>query len=140
MTSDFPDFFAPATLERHIAHTMGFYYPRCIDPSGGFYHFFKDDGTVYDASTRHLVSSTRFVFTFSMAYRHFKDPAYLEGARVSLQCRPLPAERPLPSPPQAVGPRPARLFAFADWSCFDPALISSTTRTSVPARRPPVPA
>jgi mannose/cellobiose epimerase-like protein (N-acyl-D-glucosamine 2-epimerase family) len=81
MNRDFPDFFAPATLEQHIAHTMGFYYPRCVDPSGGFYHFFKDDGTVYDASTRHLVSSTRFVFTFGMAYRHFRKPEYLEQVR-----------------------------------------------------------
>jgi mannose/cellobiose epimerase-like protein (N-acyl-D-glucosamine 2-epimerase family) len=47
-----------------------FYHPRAIDPSGGFYHFFKDDGTVYDAAHRHLVSSTRFVFTYAMAYRH----------------------------------------------------------------------
>ena len=28
--------------------------------SGGFFQFFKDDGTVYDRRTRHLVSSTRF--------------------------------------------------------------------------------
>ncbi|WP_374585724.1 AGE family epimerase/isomerase [Pseudoduganella sp.] len=80
MNSDFPDFFAPATLERHIAHTMAFYHPRCIDPSGGFYHFFKDDGTVYDAVTRHLVSSTRFVFTYAMAARH-GNPDYITQVR-----------------------------------------------------------
>uniref|UniRef100_UPI00313E81E6 AGE family epimerase/isomerase n=1 Tax=Pseudoduganella sp. OTU4001 TaxID=3043854 RepID=UPI00313E81E6 len=76
----YPDFFEPATLERHIAHTMGFYHPRCIDPSGGFYHFFKDDGTVYDTATRHLVSSTRFVFTYAMAARH-GHPAYIHQVR-----------------------------------------------------------
>lgn len=65
----------------HIRHTMAFYHPRAIDPCGGFFHFFKDDGAVYDASTRHLVSSTRFVFNYSMAYRQFRDPAYLEATQ-----------------------------------------------------------
>ena len=76
-----PNFRSPAVLLAHARHTMGFYHPRAIDPAGGLYHYFKDDGTVYDAQHRHLVSSTRFVFTYAMAYRHFKDPAYLEGLR-----------------------------------------------------------
>jgi mannose/cellobiose epimerase-like protein (N-acyl-D-glucosamine 2-epimerase family) len=75
-----PNFRSPAVLLDHARHTMRFYHPRAIDPAGGMYHYFKDDGTVYDAAHRHLVSSTRFVFTYAMAYRHFKDPAYLEGA------------------------------------------------------------
>lgn len=69
----------PAMLRDHVAATMAFYHPRCIDPTGGFYHFFKDDATVYDATTRHLVSSTRFVFNYAQAYRHFQDPAYLQA-------------------------------------------------------------
>ncbi|HYN27551.1 MAG TPA: AGE family epimerase/isomerase, partial [Burkholderiales bacterium] len=60
-----------------IRHTMAFYHPRAIDPHGGFFHFFRDDGTVYDPHTRHLVSSTRFVFNYAMAYRRFGDAAYL---------------------------------------------------------------
>ena len=64
-----PSFRSRDMLLSHISHTMQFYHPRCIDPSGGFYHFFLDDGTVYDSSTRHLVSSTRFVFNYAMAYR-----------------------------------------------------------------------
>lgn len=77
----FPDFRAPATLIAHVADTMAFYHPRCVDPSGGFYHFFEDDGTVYNATTRHLVSSTRFVFTYARAWRQFAEPAYLEQVR-----------------------------------------------------------
>lgn len=77
----FPDFRAAATLTAHVAHTMAFYHPRCVDPSGGFYHFFEDDGTVYNATTRHLVSSTRFVFTYARAWRQFGDPAYLDQVR-----------------------------------------------------------
>ena len=71
MTMKFPDFRSPAMLDAHIQHTMDFYRPRSIDVSGGFFHFYRDDGTVYDASTRHLVSSTRFVFNCAMAARRF---------------------------------------------------------------------
>ena len=70
-----PDFHSRDTLLDHIRHTKRFYDPRCVDPSGGFYHFYKDDGTVYDAHTRHLVSSTRFIFNYAMAFRQFGDPA-----------------------------------------------------------------
>lgn len=60
---------------------MKFYHPRAVDPRGGFYHFFKEDGAVYDAVARHLVSSTRFLFTYSMAYQYFHQPEYLEGVK-----------------------------------------------------------
>jgi mannose/cellobiose epimerase-like protein (N-acyl-D-glucosamine 2-epimerase family) len=83
--SKFPDFRSRAVLLAHAQHSMSFYHPRCIDPSGGMYHFFKDDGSVYDAEQRHLVSSTRFVFTYAMAYRHFGQAEYLEGLRHGLK-------------------------------------------------------
>jgi len=84
-----PDFRSPVFLRQHIAETMAFYHPRCIDPDGGFFHYFKDDGTVYDRSHRHLVSSTRFVFNYVMAAREFGDDAalreqYLAAARHGL--------------------------------------------------------
>jgi mannose/cellobiose epimerase-like protein (N-acyl-D-glucosamine 2-epimerase family) len=78
---ELPDFQDPATLRAHVKDTLAFYHPRCIDPTGGFYHYFKDDGTVYDATSRHLVSSTRFIFNDAQAYRHFDDPAYLTAVR-----------------------------------------------------------
>jgi len=56
-----PDFRSPAMLTAHIADTMKFYHPHCIDPSGGFYQFFMDDGAIYDRTTRHLVSSTYYL-------------------------------------------------------------------------------
>jgi hypothetical protein len=31
-----PDFRSRDMLLSHIAHTMRFYHPHCIDPSGGF--------------------------------------------------------------------------------------------------------
>jgi mannose/cellobiose epimerase-like protein (N-acyl-D-glucosamine 2-epimerase family) len=75
-----PDFRSREVLLDHIRHTMAFYHPRAIDPRGGFFHFFRDDGTVYDVQTRHLVSSTRFIFNYAMAYRQFGDPAYQRAA------------------------------------------------------------
>jgi mannose/cellobiose epimerase-like protein (N-acyl-D-glucosamine 2-epimerase family) len=75
-----PDFRSAAFLRDHIARTMAFYHPLCIDPHGGFFHYFKDDGTVYDRSHRHLVSSTRFVFNYAMAEREFRIGAYLDAA------------------------------------------------------------
>jgi mannose/cellobiose epimerase-like protein (N-acyl-D-glucosamine 2-epimerase family) len=81
MSANNPDFRSREFLLRHIQHTMDFYHPRAVDPKGGFYHFFKDDGTIFNAVTRHLVSSTRFVFTYSMAYQHFDRPEYLEAVK-----------------------------------------------------------
>ena len=79
-----PDFRSRDFLLDHIRHTMAFYHPRAIDPRGGFFHFFRDDGSVYDSHTRHLVSSTRFIFNYAMAYRRFGDAAYLRAAEHGL--------------------------------------------------------
>jgi len=84
-----PNFRSRSFLLDHCRHTMAFYHPRCIDPAGGFFHFFKDDGTVYDASTRHLVSSTRFIFNYAMACRHIPQldyPQALEHGVTYLHC------------------------------------------------------
>jgi len=82
-----PDFRSESFLREHIAHTMAFYHPHAIDPAGGFFHYYKDDGTIYDRSHRHLVSSTRFVFNYAMAAREFADQRaeYLDAARHGLR-------------------------------------------------------
>ena len=65
----YPDFRSAAFLRQHLRDTMAFYDPVATDASGGQYHFFLDDGTVYNAHSRHLVSATRFVVTHAMLYR-----------------------------------------------------------------------
>jgi mannose/cellobiose epimerase-like protein (N-acyl-D-glucosamine 2-epimerase family) len=82
-----PDFRSERFLREHIAHTMAFYHPHAIDPAGGFFHYYKDDGTIYDRSHRHLVSSTRFIFNYAMAAREFEDKRaeYLDAARHGLR-------------------------------------------------------
>jgi mannose/cellobiose epimerase-like protein (N-acyl-D-glucosamine 2-epimerase family) len=84
-TPTMPDFRSPEFLLGHIRHTLSFYDGRCRDATGGFFHFFKDDGSVYDRQTRHLVSSARFVFNHAMAFRRFGDRAYQDGARHGLR-------------------------------------------------------
>ena len=79
-----PNFRSRSTLLEHVRATLAFYDGRCKDMSGGFVHFYKDDGTVYDRHTRHLVSSTRFVFNYAMAYRQFGEPEYLDHVRHGL--------------------------------------------------------
>uniref|UniRef100_UPI00203A861C AGE family epimerase/isomerase n=1 Tax=Burkholderia mallei TaxID=13373 RepID=UPI00203A861C len=75
----------PQFLLAHVEDTLRFYAPHAFDPTGGFYHFFRDDGSVYDRTTRHLVSSCRFVFNHAMAYRHFGDARDLDYARHGLR-------------------------------------------------------
>ncbi|HET8554581.1 MAG TPA: AGE family epimerase/isomerase [Rhodanobacteraceae bacterium] len=77
----FPNFRSPDFLREHARSIMAFYHPRCLDPAGGCFQYFKDDGTIYDRSHRHLVSSTRFVFDYALAARTFGDPTYLDAAR-----------------------------------------------------------
>ncbi|WP_280807428.1 AGE family epimerase/isomerase [Variovorax boronicumulans] len=79
-----PDFRSPEFLIDHVRHTLDFYEPRDVDASGGFFQFFKDDGTVYDRRTRHLVSSTRFVFNHATAYRRFGRATDLDAVRHGL--------------------------------------------------------
>jgi len=70
---ELPDFRTAEFLRRHALSILSFYDGRCVDPAGGFFHHYLDDGTVYDTQTRHLVSSARFVVTQSWAAQHFAD-------------------------------------------------------------------
>jgi mannose/cellobiose epimerase-like protein (N-acyl-D-glucosamine 2-epimerase family) len=79
------DFRSPDFLRRHVLHTMSFYEGRALDPSGGFFHFFKDDGEVYDRQSRPLVSSTRFVFNHATAARRFGNVQWRDAARHGLR-------------------------------------------------------
>ena len=80
-----PDFRSPAFLRQHVSWIMDFYASRASDPSGGMYHFFLDDGTVYDQRTRHLVNATRFVITHAMLYKLTGEPRYQAGVRHAVE-------------------------------------------------------
>lgn len=87
--SQYPDFESPEFLTKHIEDILAFYEPHVFDEKGGFFQHFLDDGSIYDKDTRHLVSSTRFVFNYVNAWQltgrsHYRDWAehglnYLES-------------------------------------------------------------
>jgi len=79
------DFRSIPFLRAHIEQTMAFYHPHAIDPAGGFFHYFKDDGAIYDRTHRHLVSSTRFVVNYALAAIEFERDDYREAARHGLR-------------------------------------------------------
>ena len=83
-TPAMPDFESAAVLRAHVAHTLAFYDAHAIDPAGGFFHYLRDDGTVYNRGHRHLVSATRLVFTQAMAFAQTGQARYREQAAHAL--------------------------------------------------------
>lgn len=74
----YPEFEDPAFLREHVESILAFYEPNVCDADGGFFQHFLDDGSIYDRNTRHLVSSTRFVFNYANALfltgrPHYRD-------------------------------------------------------------------
>ena len=47
----YPDFEDSRFLHDHIESILAFYEPNVIDPVGGFFQHFADDGRVYDSET-----------------------------------------------------------------------------------------
>ena len=80
-----PDFRSPVFLRQHILWIMDFYMPRATDPSGGMFHYFLDDGTVFDKRTRHLVSAARFVITHAMLYKLTGEARHQVGVRHAVE-------------------------------------------------------
>jgi mannose/cellobiose epimerase-like protein (N-acyl-D-glucosamine 2-epimerase family) len=81
-----PNFKSRAFLLEHLQSSMAFFDPeRCMDPAGGFFHFFAEDGSVYDRTTRVLVTEARFIFSYAVAYQHLKEEKYAEAVRHGVQ-------------------------------------------------------
>ena len=68
----------------HIRSILAFYEANAVDPAGGFFQNFLDDGTVFDPGRRHLVSSTRMVFNYCKAFELFGRPDDLKRAQHGL--------------------------------------------------------
>ncbi|WP_205964444.1 AGE family epimerase/isomerase [Paraglaciecola marina] len=75
------DFKSERFLRTHIQSILDFYLPNIVDKSGGFFHNFKDDGSVFNPHHRHLVSSCRMVWIFCKAYELYGDEEYLSLAK-----------------------------------------------------------
>ncbi|MCP5087598.1 MAG: AGE family epimerase/isomerase [Rhodobacteraceae bacterium] len=85
VATNYPDFESPAFLNDHISRTLAFYEDIAVDPAGGFYHCFEDDGRIYNRDLRHLVSSCRFVFDYALAFRERGDPKHRAKAEHGLR-------------------------------------------------------
>lgn len=72
-------------LAEHIQSILDFYEPTIVDSSGGFFQNFKDDGSVFAADSKHLVSSTRIVINYCRAYGLFGVEEFKRRALHGLQ-------------------------------------------------------
>ncbi len=77
----------PAFLRKHIRSIISFYHPVCIDKElGGYINQLRDDGSVFDRMTKHLVGTCRFVYNYALASLVLDEPAYQEAAAHGLRC------------------------------------------------------
>ena len=68
-------------LRSHLAGLIEFYHPRCIDPAGGYFGFFRENGEVHDGQTKHLVGTTRAIINYAFAAREFGKAEYVDAIR-----------------------------------------------------------
>ena len=75
-----------AFLRDHIQQIISFYHPVCIDTElGGYINQLRDDGTIFDRTTKHLVGTCRFIYNYSLASLLLNGPAYREAAAHGLR-------------------------------------------------------
>ena len=71
----------PDFLKNHIKSIVEFYYPVCLDNEyGGYINQLRDDGSVFDRMTKHLVGTCRFVYNFSIASIILDNEDYSKAA------------------------------------------------------------
>ncbi len=80
------DLWSRSFLQDQIEKIVNFYYPECIDEKlGGYINQFRDDGSIFDDQTKHLVGTCRFVYIFSIAAILTEKSEYKEAARHGVQ-------------------------------------------------------
>jgi len=76
-----PNFRSRDFLLGHMAGILDFYYPTCLNrEDGGYFNSYRDDGSIIDRTTQHIVSTTRFIFNFSAGAGLFGRPELGEAA------------------------------------------------------------
>ena len=81
-----PDVYRRQDLLNHVRDILAFYHPRAIDPSGGLYHFFKDDGTVFDAQEQAPMPVAGSIPGFSEALKRMKKGGKCRPESLVLGC------------------------------------------------------
>lgn len=81
-----PPFRDPDFLRSHIRAILEFYHPQCIDHGyGGYINQLRDDGSIYDHNTKHLVGTCRFIFNYAVGAMLFADPRYQDALEHGLR-------------------------------------------------------
>lgn len=90
------EYFNKTFLTKHIGSILNFYEANVRDPKGGFHQNYHDDGSVFGLGDKHLVSSTRMVINYAIAWQLFADEKYRSLAQWGLdyveQIHQLPEE------------------------------------------------
>jgi len=63
-------------LLKQISTTLAFYDDRVVDPAGGFYHCYMNNGDLFNPGLKTLVASCRFIFNYAKAYTQFGKSDY----------------------------------------------------------------
>jgi mannose/cellobiose epimerase-like protein (N-acyl-D-glucosamine 2-epimerase family) len=79
-----PQFLTKHFLLEHSQQILSFYDDRVVDPSGGYFQNFYDDGSLFDPIFKQLVSSTRIVVNYARAAIVLDKPEYLTIAKHGL--------------------------------------------------------
>ncbi|NRA86940.1 MAG: AGE family epimerase/isomerase [Rhizobiales bacterium] len=75
------DFRSKLHLKTHIADIINFYHPTCMDAKyGGYINQLRDDGTIFDRMSKHLVGTCRFIYNFSIASLVLDSDEYKQAA------------------------------------------------------------
>ncbi len=77
----------PDFLKAHIKSIIDFYHPACLDTErGGYINQMRDDGSIYDRDTKHLVGTCRFIYNYSLASIVLDNADYKDAAAHGLDC------------------------------------------------------
>ena len=81
MQSQTTEFYQAGFIRQHCRDILGFYDPRVLDPAGGYFQNYYDDGSLFAPGFRQLVSSTRLIVNYARASRELAghdDPVLAE--------------------------------------------------------------
>jgi mannose/cellobiose epimerase-like protein (N-acyl-D-glucosamine 2-epimerase family) len=71
------DYLSRDFLKAHLQRIIDFYHPACLDQEyGGYICSWRDDGTVLDRGTKHIVATTRFIYDYCLASVALGRPEY----------------------------------------------------------------
>jgi mannose/cellobiose epimerase-like protein (N-acyl-D-glucosamine 2-epimerase family) len=78
------NFYEKDFLLKHSQDILSFYNCIVIDPKGGYFQNFYDDGSLFDQGFKQLVSSTRIIVNYALAGIEFNNTEYLNFAQHGL--------------------------------------------------------